>query len=91
MGGEDGVNFSVRKLYVSHRFVCLRNMIALRVMVGAVHLIACFSFHLPLVALFYFVITQLCKHNVFGSLMTSLIKCIFIQINTGTQLFLSWV
>ena len=40
-------------------------MIALRVMVGAVHLIACFSFHLPLVALFYFVITQLCKHNVF--------------------------
>ena len=91
MGGEDGVNFSVRKFYISHRFVCLRNMIALRVMVGAVHLIACFSFHLPLVALFYVVITKLCKHNVFGSLMTSLIKFIFIQINTGTQLFLSWV
>ena len=44
---EDVVNFSVGKFYISHRFVCLRNMIALRVEVGAVHVIACFSFHLP--------------------------------------------
>ena len=87
MGGDERVNLSVRKLYILYIFVCLHNMIALRVMVGMNYLIGCFSFHLLLVALFYFVITQLCKYNVFRNLMTSFIECILFKSIQARNLF----